>query len=116
MTDSKPRFLQGVFPFTGRGYKQPYPLADSLAYTVPEDKRAQLIYVRAGNASPELIYLSLTCDGKVMRLFPIGAKAGEHVSLAVVEDLAPGSKLELLLGATQGSAGTVILDLGLVEI
>jgi hypothetical protein len=115
MIESTPKFINGVFPFTGRGYKQPLPL-ELPAYVVPSDKRAQLVYFRAGNSSNELIYLSLLKDGSVMRYFPIGAKASEHVSLAVVEDIGPDTKLEIMVGAAQGSAGVVVLDLGLLEI
>ena len=42
--EAAPRFLQGVFPFTGGGLDKPAPLDGKLAYTVPPDKRAQLIY------------------------------------------------------------------------
>jgi hypothetical protein len=115
MIDSTPKFINGIFPFTGRGYKQPLPL-ELPAYIVPYDKRAQLIYFRAGNSSSDLIYLALLRDGSVMRYFPIGAKASEHVSLAVVEDMSPDTKLEILVGAAQGSAGVVVLDLGLLEV
>ena len=115
MIDSVPKFINGVLPFTGRGYKQPLPL-ELPAYVVPSDKRAQLIYFRAGNSSSDLIYLSLVKDGSVMRYFPVGAKSAEHVSLAVVEDIGPDTKLEVLVGAAQGSAGVVVLDLGLLEI
>jgi len=51
-----------------------------------------------------------------MRLFPIGAKSDSHVSLAVVEDLSPETKIEVLVAAPAGTAGTVVLDIGLVEI
>jgi hypothetical protein len=47
--EAVPRFLQGLFPF----------------------KRAQLIYLRAGNSSGELVYLLLTRDGKPMRSVPV---------------------------------------------
>ena len=115
MIDSVPKFINGVFPFTGRGYKQPVPL-ELPGYVVPADKRAQLIYFRAGNSSSELIYLSLLRNSNVMRYFPVGAKSSEHVSLAVVEDLGPETKLEVMVGAAQGSAGVVVLDVGLLEI
>jgi len=114
--EAAPRFLQGVFPFTGGGLDKPAPLDGKLAYKVPPDKRAQLIYLRAGNSSAELVYLVLTRDDKPMRYFPIGAKSAVHVPLAVIEDIQPGSKLEILIGAPEGVAGTVTLDLGLLEI
>jgi hypothetical protein len=51
-----------------------------------------------------------------MRVFPVGAKAAEHVPLAVVEDLMPETRLDVLLAAPEGASGTVVLDMGLVEI
>ncbi len=72
--EAAPRFLQGVFAFKGSGFDKPTALDGKLAYTVPSDKRAQLIYLRAGNSSAELIYLLLMRDGKPMRYFPVGAK------------------------------------------
>ncbi len=110
-----PKLLQGVFAFKGAGLDKPVPV-DGLLYTVPADKRAQLIYFRAGNSAPELINLVLIRDGALMRYFPIGAKADSHVSLAVVEDISPDVKLEVLVAAPVGVAGTVVLDIGLVEI
>jgi assimilatory nitrate reductase catalytic subunit len=114
--DPIPKFLQGVFSFEGTGLEQPVLLDVSATYTAPSDKRAQLIYFRAGNSSSELICLSLFRDGAVMRLFPVGAKADSHVSLAVVEDLAPETKLEIHLAAPAGVQGSIVLDVGLVEI
>ena len=116
MIESTPKFISGVFPFTGAGYDKTALLDSGLTYTVPADKRSQLIFFRVGNSSAEMIYLVLTKDGKPMRLFPIGAKSSEHVSLAVVEDLLPESKLDVLVGAPQGVSGTVVLDIGLVEV
>ncbi len=55
-------------------------------------------------------------DGKPMRYFPIGAKADVHVPLAVVEDIFPESKLEVLFAAPAGSAGHLVLDIGMLEI
>ena len=111
-----PRFLNGVYPFQGSGYDKPTVVSERLAYSVPADKRAQLIYLRAGNTSSELIYLALMRDGKPMRYFPIGAKCGEHVPLAVVEDLFPATKLEVLFAAPAGATGHLVLDIGLLEI
>ena len=85
MMDATPRFLNGVFDFEGRGLGRPAELDPALAYTVPSDKRTQLIYLRAGNSLDELVYLVLTKNGAPMRYFPIGAKAVTHVPLAVVE-------------------------------
>ena len=63
-----------------------------------------------------MITVALMRDGKLMRYFPIGAKAAEHVQLAVVEDLQPETKIELMILAPDGSSGTIVVDLGLVEI
>ncbi|WP_371821932.1 hypothetical protein [Skermanella sp. TT6] len=116
MMDSTPRFLNGVFDFEGRGLSRPAELDPALAYTVPADKRAQLIYLRAGNSLNELVYLVLTKDGAPMRYFPIGAKDAVHVPLAVVEDLFPETRVEVFLAAPEGQAGTLVLDIGLIEI
>lgn len=114
--ETTPRFLQGIFPFSGEGLDKPALLGTACAYTVPFDKRSQLIYFRAGNSSEEMIVLTLLRDGKPMRLFPIGAKAAMHVSLAVVEDLMPDSRLEICIAAPAGVDGAVVLDIGLLEI
>ena len=111
-----PRFLNGVFAFAGTGYDKPVKISDGLSYVVPADKRTQLIYLRAGNSCAELIYVVLMRDGKPMRYFPIGAKGDVHVALRVVEDLDSGTAVELHLAAPAGVTGTLIVDLGLVEV
>jgi hypothetical protein len=111
-----PRFLNGVFAFAGTGYDKPAKINDSLSYVVPADKRTQLIYLRAGNSCAELIYVVLMRDGKPMRYFPIGAKSDVHVPLAVVEDIFPESRLEVLLAAPPAASGHLVLDIGLLEI
>jgi len=110
-----PKFVQGVFPFEGRGLSSPVALTGA-AYTVPHDKRAQLTYLRAGNSTAEMIYVVLKRNGQPMRYFAIGAKGATHVPLVIVEDIDPESKLEVWLGAPEGVRGWVLLDLGLVEI
>ncbi len=116
MIDSTPRFLQGAFAFTGTGYKVPALLDPSLVYVVPADKRAQLIYMRAGNSTADLAYVALMQDGKPARLFAVGAKGGIHVPLAVVEDLQPDTRIEIHFAAAEGVSGTMVVDLGIVEI
>jgi hypothetical protein len=116
MIDSKPRFLQGVFAFTGAGYGQPALLAEALVYTVPPDKRAQLIYLRAGHSAPGMVYFALMQNGATMRLFPVAAAGATHVPLAVVEDLEPDTKIEIFVGAPEGVGGTAVIDLGIIEI
>jgi hypothetical protein len=116
MIDSTPRFLNGAYRFQGTGFDKPASLDPSLVYVVPADKRAQLIYLRGGNSSEELTYITLMQDGKAARTFPVGAKAGIHVPLAVVEDLQPDTRIEVFFGAAAGVSGTIVLDLGIIEI
>lgn len=112
----KPKFIQGAFAFEGAGLAEPKALEAAGVYKVPGDKRAQLIYMRAGNSSEELVSLVLTKNGSPLRYFPIGAKSSFHVSLAVVEDIFPESELSILLAAPAGTKGVVVIDFGLVEI
>jgi hypothetical protein len=114
--NSIPRLLQGVFTFEGKGLDRPAPLSPELSYVVPDGVFAQAVYFRGGNASAELVCAVLMRDGRAMRYFPIGAKSDVHVPLRVVEDLAAGASVELWLAAPAGANGTVIVDLGLVEI
>jgi hypothetical protein len=110
------KFIQGLYEFSGGGLKRTLPLTPPVTYKLPFDKRGQLIYLRAGNAESELIYLVLTRDGKPMRYFPIGAKDAVHVPLAIVEDIDPEVTLELLVAAPEGLKGSVVIDMGLVEV
>ncbi len=112
----KPAFIQGLFAWIGQGLQSPVPFDPPVVYQVPSDKRSQTIYFRAGNASAELIYLVLTNGGQPMRYFPVGAKGAIHVPLAVVEDISPGSKVEILLAAPAGLKSSVLLDVGFMEI
>jgi hypothetical protein len=111
-----PRFIQGVFVFEGRGLERPEPLRPEATYTVPRDRRAQLIYFRAGNSSAEMIYVVLRQNERPVRYFPIGAKAATHVPLAIVEDILPEARVDLLVGAPEGARGQVMIDIGLMEI
>lgn len=112
---SKPAFLQGTFAFSGNGLESPTPI-EGAHYQVPYDKRGQLVYVRAGNSSDSLVTLVLVCNDKPMRYFPLGARGAVHVPLAVVEDLSPESRLTLQLAAPKGADGTVVVDIGFVEV
>jgi hypothetical protein len=116
MRESIPKFLNGVFSFVGAGYEKPSLLSEKLTYSVPPGKRTQLIYFRGGNSSDEMVYFVMMRDGVPMRYFAIGARAGTHVPLAIVEDLDPEMKLDLLFGAPAGATGHVVIDVGLVEI
>ena len=113
---STPRFLQGVFAFEGKGLDQPVPVDGAPGYVVPDGCVAQAVYLRAGNSADELICLVLLRDGRPMRLFPVGAKGDVHIPLRVVEDLEAGTAIELHLAAPAGVTGTVVVDLGLVEV
>jgi hypothetical protein len=114
--EARPVFLQGVYSYVGRGLGAATPLGGGLAYLVPSDKRSQLIYLRAGNSAGELACITLTRDGAPLRLFPVGARAAIHVPLSVVEDLYPESRLEVLVSASAGVSGEIVLDIGLLEI
>jgi hypothetical protein len=116
MIESKPKFLNGIYTFQGVGYDKAGPFSDKLVYSVPSDKRAQLIYFRGGSSCVEMVCVILMRDGQSMRYFPIAAKGTEHVPLAVVEDLEPDTKLELFVAAPVGSSGTLVIDVGLLEI
>ena len=87
-----------------------------LSYTVPFAKRSQLIYFRAGNPSDEMIYIVLMRREEPLRYFPVGARGAVHVPLAVVEDLGPETRVDVLVGAPEGLKSSVLLDIGFVEI
>ena len=114
--DSTPRFLQGPFDFEGKGLDNPVILDDSLRYVVPPGAIAQPVYFRGGNSTDEMITVVLVRDGAPMRYFPIAAKGATHVSLRVVEDLLADTVLELFIAAPPALSGTVIVDLGLIEV
>ena len=113
---STPHFLQGPFGFEGNGLDKPLLIDDSLRYVVPGGSITQPVYFRGGNSSDEMIAVVLFRDGKPMRYFPIAAKGATHVALRVVEDLLADTVLELYVAAPSGSTGTVVVDLGLVDI
>ena len=89
---------------------------DAARYAVPADKRAQLVYMREAIRATALVCLLLARNGGPMRYFPVGAKSSLHVPLAVVEDLFHEGKIDVLVAAPEGVSGTVILDVGFVEI
>jgi assimilatory nitrate reductase catalytic subunit len=113
---STPRFLQGIFDFHGEGPQKPVLLHESMRYTVPPGSVAQAMYFRGGNSTDEMITVVLVRDGIPMRYFPIGARAAQHVTLRVTEDLDGGAELELHVAAPDGLDGTVVVDLGLMEV
>lgn len=111
-----PRFLQGVYPFAGRGVFDPGPLHDELRYVIPKDRTAEVIYFRAGNLSDDILYLAVATNGVPVRYFPIGPKGDIHVPLAIVEEYPAGTKIEIIMAAPRGLAGTIVVDCGLLEI
>ena len=113
---STPRFLQGAYPFEGAALDKPVPLSPALSYVVPAGVTTQPVYFRGGNSCAELIAVVLVRDGVPMRWFPIGARSDTHVALRVVEDLLADSRLELHVAAPEATSGTVVVDLGLVEV
>lgn len=116
MDGSTPRFLQGAFEFVGAGLDKPVPINGSRSYVVPPGATAQPVYFRGGNGCDEMVCVVLMRDGSPMRYFPIAAKGATHVALRVVEDLMGDTALELHIAAPEGTTGSVIVDLGLVEL
>jgi hypothetical protein len=113
---STPQFLQGIFEFEGKGYHNPFLLDGSLSYVVPPGSTAQPVYFRGGNSTSEMVSVILVRDSKPMRYFPIAAKGATHVALRVVEDLLADTVIEIFIAAPEGVSGTVVVDLGVVEI
>jgi hypothetical protein len=105
-----------MFAFEGRGLETPVSFEPRAIYQVSSDKRAQLIYCRLGNPTPEFLYVVLQRNGKSMRMFPCGGKSGIHVPLAIIDDIPPDSVIELVIAAPEGLAAKVTIDLGFVEI
>jgi hypothetical protein len=108
-------FLQGVFPFAGRGFFSAHSLNDSLAYEVPADCRAELVYFRGGNMSDDLLYLTVSANGKPIRYFPVGPKSDFHVPLAIVESHPAGTRFEIGFASPRGITGSIVVDAGFVE-
>jgi assimilatory nitrate reductase catalytic subunit len=110
-----PRFLQGVYPFAGRGFFDVGPLNDALCYVVPEGAKAEVIYFRGGNLSDDLIYLALCVNSLPVRYFPVGPKADFHVPLSITETHPAGARIEVGLAAPRGLNGSVVVDVGILE-
>lgn len=113
---STAQFLQGPFEFEGNGLDKPTLIDESLRYVVPAGTVTQPVYFRGGNSTKHMVTVVLYRDGKPMRYFPIGARGATHVSLRVVEDLLADTVLELHIAAPAGCRGTVVVDLGLIDI
>lgn len=116
MVQPTPRFLQAIRTFDGRGLDEYLPFFPPLNYQVPDGRQAQCVYFRGGNSAPELICVVLTKDGEPMRLFPIGARSSVHIPLRITENLLADTELELHVAAPSGMEGTVVVDLGILEI
>lgn len=114
--DATPRFLQAISTFEGEGLDEYLPVEPPLTYTVPDGAQAQCVYFRGGNSSDELVCVVLVRDGRPMRLFPIGARNAIHVPLRVTEDLLSDTRLDVHLSAPAGARGTVVIDIGLLEL
>lgn len=115
---STPTFLQGVVDYVGEGLDKPVVPHESagMTYVVPEGVRAQAVYFRGGNSGAELAVAVVLRDGVPSRYFPIGARDAQHVPLRVVEDLEAGTTVEVRVAAPHGATGSVVVDLGLVEV
>jgi assimilatory nitrate reductase catalytic subunit len=111
-----PRFLQAIRSFEGRGLDEYVALDPPLRYQVPAGREAQCVYFRGGNSAPELICVVLTRDGGPMRLFPLGARSSLHIPLRITESLLTETELELHVAAPPGVRGTVVIDLGILEL
>ena len=104
--------LQTITSIEGGGLDSSQPL--NLAYTVPQGCTAGVQYVRAGNTSGGMANVTLLKNGKVMRYVPVAAGGATHVPLAIVDDLRPGTDIEVV--AASEEAGTLILDVGILEV
>jgi assimilatory nitrate reductase catalytic subunit len=111
-----PRFLQAIRPFEGKGLDEYLPFDPPLIYRVPEGREAQCVYFRGGNSAAELICVVLTRDGEPMRLFPLGARSGLHIPLRITENLLTDTELEVHIAAPADVRGTVVIDLGILEL
>ncbi len=111
-----PRFLQGVYPFIGRGIFEQDVVDESLHYTVPAGFTAEITYLRAGNLSTEMLYLVITANGSPLRYFPLGAGSSCHVELAIVERHLAGTRIDVAFAAPRALSGAIVLDIGILEI
>jgi len=114
--DPTPRFLQAIRAFAGSGLDEYLGFDPPLTYQVPDGASAQCVYFRGGNSADELVCVVLTRNGAPMRLFPIGAKASVHIPLRITEALLTDSELELHVSAPVGVEGSVVVDLGILEM
>lgn len=104
--------LQKITEIEGKELDAPEPL--DLTYIVPQGCTSGVQYVRAGNASAGMVNITLLKNGQVMRYVPVAANASIHVPLAIVDDLRPGTGIEVV-AAGEGK-GTIIVDVGIAEV
>lgn len=104
--------LQTITAIEGEGLDSPKPL--NLTYTVPQGCTAGVQYVRAGSTVTGMTNITLLKNGKVIRYVPVAAGSAIHVPLAIVDDLRPGTDIEVVAAAE--GAGTLILDIGILEV
>ncbi|HEX6288049.1 MAG TPA: hypothetical protein VFZ66_02610 [Herpetosiphonaceae bacterium] len=112
VSEGVPRLLQAIVTFEGRGLRVPQAL--DLRYTVPTGKTSGMFYFRGGSTVSGMVNVAVLRDGQPMRYFPIAADSTVHVSLAIVEDLPAGTRIEIC-AAGEGS-GLLILDIGFLEV
>lgn len=104
--------LQTITAIEGEGLDSPKSL--NLTYTVPQGCSAGVQYVRVGSTVTGITNITLLKNGKVMRYVPVAARSTVHVPLAIVDELRPGTGIEIV-AAAEGS-GTLILDIGILEV
>ncbi|HET7480420.1 MAG TPA: hypothetical protein VFJ72_12990 [Rubrobacteraceae bacterium] len=104
--------LQTITKIEGEGLDSPKAL--NLTYVVPQGCTAGVQYMRAGSTVTGMTNITLLKNGKVMRYIPVAAGSTVHVPLAIVDDLRPGTGIEVV-AAAEGS-GTLILDIGILEV
>ncbi len=112
ISEGKPVLLQGMVSFRGRDLTEPQPL--NWGYTMPAGKPAGLFYVRAGSTVNGMVNVVVQRDGRPMRFFPFAANSAVHVSLTIVEDLP--AHTEITVTAAGEGSGTLILDIGFLEV
>ena len=112
VSEGTPILLQTLATFEGNGLAAPHPLG--LSYTVPSNRTSGMFYFRAGSTVGGMVNISVMRDGQLMRYFPVAPNSAIHVSLAIVEELPAGTRIDIL-AAGEGS-GTLILDIGYLEV
>lgn len=77
---------------------------------------ARVRLVRGGRLSDDLVYICVTANGTPIRYFPTGPKGDAHVMLAIVEQHLAGVRLDVCLAAPRGLVGSVVVDVGFIEL